>query len=127
MTLLSGDRAEVDALVTDRYLEALLRGPGPSLLPDAAGPGHAEAAAALDDAVRVVSASLLRDLPRFHPSFRFEERLALRLAEAAAAMRRPMAAGAEGAATAIPFPYPRAAMDPHGVQKDIFDRDCPSP
>jgi hypothetical protein len=47
--------------------------------------------------VRAVSRRLATDLPRFHPSFRFEERLALRLAEVAASMRMPVAAGAEGA------------------------------
>ena len=39
---------------------------------------------------------------RVHPSFRFEERLARRLAEAAAGMRLAAAAGGEG--TILPFP-----------------------
>ena len=39
---------------------------------------------------------------RVHPSFRFEERLARRLAEAAAGMRLATAVGGEG--TILPFP-----------------------
>ena len=44
--------------------------------------------------------------PAFHPSFRFEERLAARLAEAAAAMRLPAAAGAEGSVPRFRLPAP---------------------
>ena len=89
MTIL-GREAEVDALVTDAYLEALLAGRSPV----ARRPrGRRDA---VDAAVRLASERLTRDLPRFHPSFRFEERLAVRLAEAAAALRLPAAAGAEG-------------------------------
>jgi hypothetical protein len=118
MTLLPREGGEVEALVTDRYLEALLRGPGPAL---ALVPRDPEATtAALDDAVRAVSASLARGLPRFHPSFRFEERLALRLAEAAAAMRTA-AAGVEP--DAVPVPFPRAALDPLALVDD--ERDTP--
>ena len=112
MTLLGRDVAEVDALVTDRYLDALLasgdlaaHAGGPRLAGDGSGRdgGRRGARARLDEAVRLASARLTRDLPRFHPSFRFEERLAVRLAETAAAMRLPLAAGAEGAATIIPI------------------------
>ena len=75
------DGHEVDALVTDRYLEALLaahargadRGPTPS---------------APADPIRATADRLARDLPRFHPSFLFEEALAGRLAETAARMAR---------------------------------------
>lgn len=88
MTIL-GREAEVDALVTDAYLEALLAG-RPIEVPDPKTPRDA-----VDAAVRLASARLTRDLPRFHPSFRFEERLALRLAEAAATLRMPAAAGGE--------------------------------
>jgi len=84
------DVAEIEALVTDRYLDALLsgrpevgEGPGPT---DADGVGAA---------VRAISRRLATDLPRFHPSFRFEERLAVQLAELAASMRLPVAAGGE--------------------------------
>ena len=78
------DTIEVEALITDRYLD--------SLLATGAAAGAAAATAAdaafgweggdLDRGVRAASLRLRRDLPRFHPSFRFEERLALRLAEA---------------------------------------------
>jgi hypothetical protein len=106
VTLGGRDVAEVDALVTDRYLDALLasgelaRSGRPIAIP---GPAGRTAGPALDAAVRLASARLTRDLPRFHPSFRFEERLAVRLAEAAAAMRLPAAAGAEGSVTVLPI------------------------
>lgn len=74
------DSLDIEALVTDRYLETLLaahaRGAD-------AGPAPAQA----DPAIRRTMARLARDLPRFHPSFRFEEALADRLAETAARMR----------------------------------------
>jgi hypothetical protein len=82
------DRAEADALLTDLYLDALL----------AARDRHATdapTAADLDPAVRAVAARLAADLDRVHPSFRFEERLAARLAEAAARLRLAVAAGGE--------------------------------
>ena len=82
------ERAEADALLTDLYLDALL----------AARERHATdapTAADLDPAVRAVAARLAADLDRVHPSFRFEERLAARLAEAAARLRLAMAAGGE--------------------------------
>lgn len=101
MTLLGRDAGEIEALVTDRYLDSLLAG----------RPGLASSEP-LDEAVRLVSRRLAADLPRFHPSFRFEERLALRLAEAAAAMRLPLAAGAERSATAIPVPLRQPTPDP---------------
>jgi hypothetical protein len=86
---------EVDALVTDRYLEALLaahaRGAD-------RGPTPFEPA----DAIRRTADRLARDLPRFHPSFLFEEALAGRLAEVAARMRLPAAAGAEGSIVSLP-------------------------
>jgi hypothetical protein len=95
-----GREAEVDALVTDAYLEALLAG-RPIEVPDPKSPRDA-----VDTAVRMASARLTRDLPRFHPSFRFEERLALRLAEAAATLRMPAAAGGEA------DPIPLRALRP---------------
>lgn len=98
MTAGPRDGGEIDALVTDRYLESLLAlGVGdPS---DAALDGIPPARLRPD--VRLVSDRLRRDLPRFHPSFRFEERVALRLAEIAAAMRIPQASGGEGAVVPI--------------------------
>jgi len=85
---------EVEALVTDRYLEALL----------AAAERRADDApadAALDPGVRRAARVLRDELVRVHPSFRFEERLARRLAEAAAGLR--LAAAAGGDATVLPF------------------------
>jgi hypothetical protein len=79
----SGRDGDIEAFIVDRYLESLLaRRP----LADEAVP----------DELRATARRLSGELPRHHPSFRFEERLALRLAEAAAAMRWPAAAGAEG-------------------------------
>jgi hypothetical protein len=116
MTLLGRDVVEIDALVTDRYLDSLLAAGDP--WPLGSQPGLREAGRSiwrvfnragradsdrLDDGVRLASDRLTRDLPRFHPSFRFEERLAARLADAAAAMRLPMAAGGEEASQPVPI------------------------
>ncbi len=79
---------DIDALVTDRYLDALL----------AAAERRADDApadAALDPGVRDAARVLGRALVRVHPSFRFEERLASRLA-GLAATRVPLLAGAGG-------------------------------
>jgi hypothetical protein len=91
------DALEAEALVTDRYLEALLV---------AAERRAADAPAdpALDPALRGAARRLRDELVRVHPSFRFEERLSRRLAEAAAGLRLAAAAGDE--ATVIPFPVP---------------------
>jgi hypothetical protein len=74
------DSHDVDALVTDRYLETLLAA-------HARGADAAPSATEADPAIRQAMASLARDLPRFHPSFRFEEALADRLAATAARRR----------------------------------------
>jgi hypothetical protein len=98
---------EVDALITDRYLDSLLavQPRRDALLGDPS--------ADVGAAVRAISRRLATDLPRFHPSFRFEERLALRLAEVAASMRLPMAAGAGGGATVVRLRgLPTATPDP---------------
>jgi hypothetical protein len=86
---------EIEALVTDRYLEALL------LAAERRAP-DAPADPALDPALRSAARRLRDELVRVHPSFRFEDRLARRLAEAAAGMR--LAAASGGEATVIPFP-----------------------
>ena len=81
-------RDDVDALVTDRYLDSLL----------AAADRHADDApsdAGLDPGVRDAARVLGRSLVRVHPSFRFEERLASRLAELAA-VQAGVAAAAGG-------------------------------
>jgi hypothetical protein len=83
------DSQEVDALVTDRYLDAILAA-------HARGADQGPAGALPGAPVRQAADRLARDLPRLHPSFRFEEALAARLAEAAARMGLPVAAGAEG-------------------------------
>ena len=83
------DSHEVDALVTDRYLDAILAA-------HARGADHGPAGAPPAAPVRLAADRLARDLPRLHPSFRFEEALAARLAEAAARMGLPVAAGGEG-------------------------------
>ncbi|MDA8237364.1 MAG: hypothetical protein M0T75_05705 [Chloroflexi bacterium] len=95
MTPSALEAVEVEALVTDRYLEALL----------AAADRRADDAPAdpaLDPAVRGAVLRLRDELVRVHPSFRFEERLARRLGEAAVSMRLAAAAGADAAV--IPFP-----------------------
>jgi len=89
------DSHDIDALVTDRYLESLLaahaRGAD-------AGPAPVEA----DPVLRLVMARLARELPRFHPSFRFEEALADRLAEAANRIRTGEPARSPGTLTILP-------------------------
>src|SRR5256885_9955041 len=90
-----GRDPDVDALRTDRYLDSLL----------AAADRHANdvpADAAIDEPLRHAAARLRRDLVRVHPSFRFEERLAARLASEAASTQLAPAAGAQGSITAIP-------------------------
>jgi hypothetical protein len=89
------DDHDVDALVTDRYLEALLTAHEHGA---DHGPSEHEPAAA----IRLAADRLARDLPRLHPSFRFEEALAARLADVAATMRLPAAAGAEGVIVPLP-------------------------
>ena len=89
------DSHEVDALITDRYLEALLAA-------HARGADHGPAAVEPAPSIRLVADRLARDLPRLHPSFRFEEALAARLAEVAARMGLPAAAGAEGIVVPLP-------------------------
>jgi hypothetical protein len=106
------DGGEIEALITDRYLDSLLAvqpADDDGLL---GGPGLTVSAA-----VRAISRRLTTDLPRFHPSFRFEERLALRLAEVAAAIRLPIAAGGEGQTVAIRRIQP-ATPDPLSVVGD---------
>jgi hypothetical protein len=74
------DSHDVDALVADRYLETLLAA-------HARGADAAPMPIEADPILRQTMARLAHDLPRFHPSFRFEEALADRLAVAAARMR----------------------------------------
>ena len=84
---------ENEAFVVDRYLESLLsRSPAD--------------ATDLAPELRETAAALAAGLPRYHPSFRFEESLAQRLAEAAAAMGPAAEPVAGGAGAVIPFPRP---------------------
>ena len=83
------ERLEVEALLTDRYLESLL-----ARATAATDPAPADAD--LEPASAPRPSACAADLVRVHPSFRFEERLAARLAEAAAAAAVPAAVGAEG-------------------------------
>jgi hypothetical protein len=89
------DSAQVDALVADRYLGDLL---------DAADrrAGDVPSDAALDPDLRHAALVLRSALVRIHPSFRFEERLAGRLADLAAAQAAP--AMTAGGGTVIAFP-----------------------
>lgn len=123
MTFLRRDIGEVEALITDRYLDSLLAiqsDPSANLV----GAPLGDRGGTVGEAVRAVSRRLATDLPRFHPSFRFEERLALRLAEVAASMRLPVAAGGEGQVVPIRAPEP-ASPDPlRAVDGDAADRDA---
>jgi hypothetical protein len=122
MTAFERDGTEIEALLTDLYLESVLARIGTDL-----GPGDAS----LDPALRAASDRLRRDLVRVHPSFRFEERLATRLAETAAMLRMPAAVGAEGAV--IPFgraggaPAVDDAFDPLAVDDPEERHELPRP
>ena len=98
------DGHEVEALVTDRYLEALLAA-------HARGAHRGPTPRQPDDAVRDAADRLAHDLPRFHPSFLFEEALAARLGGVAARMRLPSTAGAEGLIVPLPLGDPPGALD----------------
>lgn len=123
----AGDGPEVEALITDRYLDSLL-----AVGPASSGEPIEDPGESLGAAVRAISRRLAADLPRFHPSFRFEERLALRLAQIAASMRMPLAAGGESRSPIAsisqiplaPGADPRLRRDPLGVAgEDDPDRD----
>ncbi len=88
------DATEIEALVTDRYLETLLAA-------HASGADLAPAPIEVDPGIRAIAEHLARGLPRLHPSFRFEEALSARLTAAALAHRLPQAAGAEGVVVPI--------------------------
>jgi hypothetical protein len=75
------DQLEIEALVTDRYLESLLAVRERQEQPPATND-------ALDPAVRAAARALEDGLPRVHPSFRFEERLATDLQVGAVRQRR---------------------------------------
>jgi hypothetical protein len=111
----SRDSGDVDALITDRYLDSLLaahgRGADRAPLPIDVQPALA---------VRLAADRLALELPRLHPSFRFEEALAGKLSQAAAAMRRPQAV----AEAPISLPLPDPGIFPPGLpgKGDVFIR-----
>jgi hypothetical protein len=102
------DTPDVDAFVTDHYLEGLLE----------AHARGADTTPVVDrPAADILSATdrLARDLPRFHPSFRFEEALATRLAEMAATMRAGLPFG--------PIADPEGALIPFDARPDADTLD----
>jgi hypothetical protein len=105
---MNGD-PEVDALRTDRYLDSLLAATD-------RGARDVPADTAIEERVRNVIARLRRDLVRVHPSFRFEERLATRLANEAATMRLAPAAGAEGTIATIPIAIDEPPAEDEGFR-----------
>jgi hypothetical protein len=107
------DGTSADALTTDLYLDAILAG-RTFRAGQPEGRGAGALPGALDPAIRGASDRLRHDLVRVHPSFRFEERLATRLAEAALEMRIPAAVGAEGRVVAFRLPSGRPASDHTG-------------
>ena len=120
MTFAGRDALEVDALRTDRYLESLLAAHERRAADAPADPD-------LDPSVRDAATRLGRELVRLHPSFRFEERLAARLAQVAASMRLPAAAGAEGVTIGLlPPGLPDADLDPALDSDDVADADAPA-
>jgi hypothetical protein len=87
---------ENEAFIVDRYLESLLsRRPA-----DATDLPHE---------FRATAAALTAGLPRYHPSFRFEEALAARLAAAT-----PRLSPADAASELIPFPRALVTTAPDG-------------
>lgn len=104
---LEADRGEpeVEALRVDRYLESILvareRG-AVAVLHDPR----------LDAELRATAERLSSHLVRVHPSFRFEERLARRLADAGDALRLPAAAGAGLSLAQPPVATRTGAFDP---------------
>ena len=109
MQVASLDTLDVEALQTDRYLDALLAAVERRAADVPADP-------AIDPTLRLAARRLRDELVRTHPSFRFEERLARRLADAAARMRLAAAAGGEAEAPLLPFPSPLLA-DPTLAQE----------
>jgi hypothetical protein len=94
--------AGVDALITDRYLDDLLAAGD-------RGAADAPADADLDPGLRRAGVVLRTSLVRVHPSFRFEDRLAGRLADLGAATRRSAVAGGDRALERDVIALPRTA------------------
>ena len=99
MTRAYGTRdGENEAFIVDRYLESLLSR-RPADATDIA-PG-----------LRATAAALTAGLPRYHPSFRFEEALAARLGAASSLAGRGLT---DTASDLIPFPAVVVATAPDG-------------
>jgi hypothetical protein len=94
------DRTDIEALVADQYLESVLAAAE-------RGADDAPADAELDPETRRVVGVLRRALVRVHPSFRFEERLASRLAALADAQ-------ADAAGIVVAFPVTRHGRTDEG-------------
>lgn len=92
------DGSQVDALVTDRYLDSLLAA-------HARGADHGPAASYVP--LRSIADRLALELPRYHPSFRFEEALADRLRDVGLAMRRR----SDDERQVVPYPNTWPATD----------------
>jgi hypothetical protein len=90
---------QVDALITDDYLESLLTARERRAV-------DVPSVAELDPGVRLAAARLAGAAARVHPSVRFAERLAGRLADAAAQMTLARAAGESGALAPTPAGSP---------------------
>jgi hypothetical protein len=129
------EASSAEALLTDLYLDAILAGRsfrgemdeellGRAGLPVSPGTGPS---ARLDPAIRAASERLRHDLVRVHPSFRFEERLAMRLAEAAAQLRIPTAVGAEGHVVPFRVPAGRPTADPLDAEALIPGEELADP
>ena len=96
MTFQPPETGEIDALVTDGYLDSLMAAHDRRA---ADSPSVVE----LDPDVRLAATRLAASVTRVHPSFRFEERLAARLADVAARMTLARGAGTETAAGSAPI------------------------
>ena len=102
------DDLEVEALLTDRYIDSLL-----AARDRRARPAPTDPLPASD--VRGATHRLEAELPRVHPSFRFEERLAATLQHAADHGTLPIAAGGEAVVS-----FPQLGPGPEWVGFDPF-------
>ena len=116
------DEPEIEALRVDRYLESIL-------LARDRGSAAALHDPRLDAGLRATAERLSAQLVRVHPSFRFEERLARRLAVAAEGLRLPVVVGAGSnpprpiGSLGLAAPDPADDLDPARIPAD--DEDGP--
>ncbi len=110
-----------EALATDRYLDALLAA-------DERRADDAPAGLSLDPAMRSTALRLRAELVRVHPSFRFEDRLARRLAAAASLPEAAAAPAGETRVAGAPTPdLPAAAAARPDGTLIPFDRGARAP